>query len=122
MFANTLTLTIAGVATVLNRINQDAYGSEYQFTDALSSVSMKIRHSLDNPDADGISMKRHNLFVERIVFPTLTVAMKKFTTTVTMRQGKFDDPVGVSDLLKAVNVLLAASSSQMILDLSVGIN
>lgn len=122
MFANTLTLTIAGVATVLNRVNQDAFGSEYQFTDALSSVSMKIRHSLDNPDKDGISMKRHNLFVERIVFPTLTVPMKKFTSTVTMRQGKFDDPVGTSDLLKAVNVLLATSSSQMVLDLSVGIN
>lgn len=122
MFANTLTLTIAGVATVLNRNNQDNFGSEYQFTDALSSVSMKIRHSLDNPDKDGISMKRHNLFVERIVFPTLTVPMKKFTSTVTLRQGQYDDPVGASDLLKAVNVLLAASSSQMVLDLSVGIN
>lgn len=122
MFAATLTLTIAGTATVLNRVNQDAYGSEYSFSDAASSVSMKIRHSLDNKDADGISMKRHNLYVERIVFPTPTVAMKKFTSTVTIRHGKFDDPTGSADLIKAVNVLLAASSSQMVLDLSQGIN
>lgn len=122
MFANTLTLTIAGVATVLNRVNQDAFGSEYQFSDATSQVSMKIRHSLDNPDSDGISMKRHNVFVERIVYPTPTAAMQKFTSTVTMRQGKYDTPVGTADLFKALAVLLAASSSQMVTDLSVGIN
>lgn len=122
MFAATLTLTIAGNARVLNRVNQDSFGSEYQYTDALQSISMKIRHSLDSPDADGISMKRHNLFVEWIVYPTLTVPMKKFTSTTTMRNGKFDDPVNAADLVKAVHVLLAATSSQMITDLSVGIN
>jgi hypothetical protein len=122
MFAATLTLTIAGNARVLNRVNQDAYGSEYQYSDALQAISMKIRHSLDNPDADGISMKRHNVFVEHIVYPTLTVPMKKFTSTVTMRNGKFDDPVGTADLFKALAVLLAASSSAMVTDLSVGVN
>jgi hypothetical protein len=122
MFAATLTLTIAGNARVLNRVNQDAFGSEYQYSDALQSISMKIRHSLDNPDSDGISMKRHNVFVEHIVYPTVTVPMKKFTSTSTLRNGKFDDPVGIADLHKAVAVLLAASSSQMITDLSVGIN
>ncbi len=122
MFAATLTLTIAGIARVLNRVNQDAFGSEYQFSDATQSISMKIRHSQDNPDSDGISMKRHNLFVEHVVYPTPSAAIKKFTSTVTMRHGKFDDPAGTADLLKAVNVLLAASSSQMVTDLSVGIN
>lgn len=122
MFAATLTLTIAGNARVLNRVNQDSFGSEYQYTDALQSISMKIRHSQDSPDADGISMKRHNLFVEWVVYPTLTVPMKKFTSTTTMRNGKFDDPVYAADLVKAVHVLLAATSSQMVTDLSVGIN
>jgi hypothetical protein len=122
MFANTLTLTIAGVARVLNRVNQDSYGSEYSYTDATQSIVMKIRHSQDNPDGDGINMKRHNLFVEWIVFATPTVLMKKFTSTSTFRHGKTDDPVSCADLHKAVAVLLAASSSQMITDLTVGIN
>jgi hypothetical protein len=122
MFASTLTLTIAGTARVLNRVNQDSYGSEYQYSDATQSIAMKIRHSLDNPDNDGISMKRHNLFVEWVVYPTPTAAMKKFTSTTTLRAGKFDDPVGGADLVKAVHVLLAASSSAMISGLSVGEN
>lgn len=122
MFAATLTLTIAGNARVLNRVNQDAFGSEYSYSDALQSIAMKIRHSQDSPDADGITMKRHNVFVEHVVYPTLTVPMKKYTSTVTIRNGKFDDPVGTADLFKAVAVLLAASSSQMVTDLSVGIN
>lgn len=122
MFAVTLTLTIAGNARVLNRVNQDSFGSEYSYSDALQSITMKIRHSQDSPDADGIAMKRHNVFVEHVVYPTLTVPMKKYTSTVTMRNGKFDDPVGTADLFKAVAVLLATSSSQMVTDLSVGIN
>lgn len=122
MFAATLTLTIAGNARVLNRLNQDQFGSEYGYSDAVQSIVMKIRHSQDSPDADGISMKRHNLFVEWIVYATPTAAMKKFTSTTTIRAGKTDDPVSCADLHKAVAVLLATSSSQMVTDLSVGIN
>jgi hypothetical protein len=122
MFANTLTLTIAGNAQVLNRLNQDSYGSEYQYVDALQSITMKIRHGVDTPDSDGVSMKRHNVFVEHVVYPTPTVAMKKYTSTTTIRNGKFDDPVGAADLVKAVHVLLAASSSAMITALTVGEN
>lgn len=122
MFAATLTLTIAGNARVLNRVNQDSYGSEYQYSDALQSISMKIRHSLDNPDADGISSKRHNVFVEHIVFPTPTAAMQKSTATVTMRHGKYDNPTNAADLFKALAVLLAASSSLMVTELVAGVN
>ncbi len=121
-FAATLTLTIAGVAKALNRVNQDSYGSEYQFSDANESITMKIRHTLDAPDKDGLTMKRHNLFVERVVYPTPTTAMKKFTATVTMRADKFADPVGQADLLIAVNALLATTSNAMITSLSVGVN
>ncbi len=122
MFAATLTLTIAGTARVLNRINQDGYGSEYAYSDATQAITMKIRHSVDSPDGDGFIMKRHNVFVEHVVYATLTVPMKKYTSTVTMRNGKYDDPVGTADLFKALAVLLAASSSQMVTDLSVGVN
>lgn len=122
MFATTLTLTIAGNARVLNRVNQDSYGSEYQYSDSTQSITMKIRHSLDTPDSDGVIMKRHNVFVEHIIFPTPTAAMQKFTSTTTLRGGRYDDPVKVADLVKAVHVLLAASTSAMITGLSVGEN
>lgn len=122
MFAATLTLTIAGNARVLNRLNQDNFGSEYGYSDATQSISMKIRHTQDSPGNDGITMKRHNVFVEHVVYPTPTAAMKKFTSTTTIRHGTYDDPVGAADLIKAVHVLLAASSSAMITGLTVGEN
>nr|UJQ85009.1 MAG: hypothetical protein 2 [Leviviridae sp.] len=122
MFAATLTLTIAGNARVLNRVNQDSYGSEYSYSDATQNISMLIRHSVDSVDKDGMTMKRHNVFVERTVYPTPTAAMQKCTATVTMRNGKFDSPVDTADLFKALAVLLAASSSAMVTDLSVGVN
>jgi len=120
MFPSTITLTIATVAKVLNRVNQDSYGSEYQLNGALESINLKIRHSADAADGDGIVMKRHNVFVEYVIFPTLTVAMKKATFTVTLRHGAFDDPLSAIDLGKAVNVWLATATN--LADIGAGIN
>lgn len=120
MFANTLTLTVNAVAKVLQRVNQDAYGSEYSFQSGTESIIMKIRHSADAVDKDGLLMKRHNVFVEHIVFPTLTDRMKKFTATVTLRHGSFNDPVACADLFQALAVLLATGT--MVDDLTVGVN
>lgn len=94
MFASTISITIAPSTTrVLNRVNQDNFGSEYQYSDAAEAISMKIRHSLDNPDSDGLIMKRHNVFFERVVYPTPTATMKKYSFTATVRHDKFADPV-----------------------------
>ena len=120
MFAATITLTISGVATVLNRVNQDSYGSEYQYSGSLSSVSMKIRHSLDPKDKDGVSAKRHNVYVERIVFPTATAPLYKQTSTMTIRGGQYEDPTLAAALTKAVVVW--ANTGANIDDLSVGVN
>lgn len=122
MFAATMTLTVGGTGYVLNRLNQDNYGSEYRYSDANRSITLLVRHSRDNPDRDGLAMVRHNLFVEHVVYPTPTTAMEKYTSTTTIRHGEYNAPAGAADLVKAVNVLLAASSSQMVTDLSVGIN
>lgn len=110
-FPDTITLTINSVAKVLNRVNQDSYGSEYQLNAALESVNLKIRHTIDSIDGDGLIMKRHNVFVEYKVYPTLTVPMQKFTSTVTVRHGSFNDPDVSSNLGKAVNVWLATSTN-----------
>lgn len=120
MFPATITLTINAVAKVLNRVNQDAYGSEYQMNGALEGIVMKIRHSSDSKDGDGLILKRHNVFVEHVVYPTPTTAMKKFTATVTIRQDQFSGTAESVDLGKALNVWLAASTN--FADLGAGVN
>lgn len=117
----TLTLTIGATPYVLNRLNQDNRTSEWEYLDSLGRITAVIRQSKDKIDKDGQVMRRHNLYVERIVYPTPTTAMEKYSAAVTFRQGDYNAPGGGADLLKAVNVLLAASSSAMITDLSIGL-
>jgi len=73
MLANTLVLTIGGVATTLTRINQDSYSSEYLFKDSVSSVVMRIRHT--KTKANGLpSRDRHNVEVVQTVFADVDTA------------------------------------------------
>lgn len=84
MFANTLTLTVNAVAKVMNRINQDSYGSEYEFASDTETVNMKIRHSKDS-SKDG-TIRRHNVFIEYTQHPTPTTAKKYWSSTYTLRE------------------------------------
>lgn len=120
MFPSTITLTVNAVAKVLNRVNQDSYGSEYQLNGATESFNLKIRHSTDSVDGDGLVMKRHNVFVEHVVYPTPTTAMKKESYTLTVRHDKFSDPTGSVDLGKGVNVWIGTSTN--FTDLGAGVN
>lgn len=97
MLANTLTLTVAGATGspfTLTRVNQDNYGSEYKFLDAIQSIRLKIRHSTDTVKANlaaGIaatSFNRHNATIEHVIFATTTVPEKSCTSTITLRDGK----------------------------------
>lgn len=72
-FGATLTITVNAVAKVLNRINQDNYGSEYYLRSSLDEYRVKIRHSKDSPNASGQVYDRHNVEVTRTVFATTTV-------------------------------------------------
>lgn len=119
MFANTLTLTIDGVDKVLNRVNQDAYGSEYQFAGAGDSIIMKIRHSVDKVDKNGMTMKRHNVLVERTIFATPTALQQMQTATFTLRGGKFESPALAASLGSS---LVSWLTSAVVTDLSVNIN
>jgi hypothetical protein len=120
MFANTITLTINAVAKILQRVNQDNFGSEYSFVDGTESIVMKIRHSTDAADGDGLVLKRHNVFVEHIIFPTVSTLMKKATYTSTFRIDRFGVPSQGSDLGKAVNVWIA--SGTIAAELVAGVN
>lgn len=121
MFPSTLTITIAtGQDRILNRVNQDNFGSEYQYSSATEAISMKIRHSTDSVDSDGLVMKRHNVYFERIVFPTISTLLKKESYTATMRNDRYDDPAVVAGIAKGVNTWLNTSTN--LVDLAAGVN
>lgn len=121
MYPNTITITIAtGVDRILQRVNQDNFGSEYQYSDASEAISMKIRHSTDSVDGDNLTMKRHNVFFERIIYPTATTLLKKFSYTATLRHDKFSDPAVSAGIAKGVNAWLAAGTN--LTDLAAGSN
>lgn len=71
-FGATLTITVNSVAKVLNRINQDNYGSEYLLRGPTDEFRMKIRHSKENPKPDGSRLDRHNVELTHTVFKTST--------------------------------------------------
>lgn len=96
MFANTLTLTYKTVAYVLNRVNQDNYGSEYSFLDSVQMFTLKIRHS-DESNSSPV-MSRHNLLLEHVIYATPTTAEVVRTATLTLRAPKLSDPATLADL------------------------
>lgn len=112
MFANTLTLTIDAVARTLIRMNQDNYGSEYQFKDSAEKIVMKIRHSTETQNA--LPVNRHNVFVERTVYATPSTMEKYWSTTITLRDREGSGP---SDLLKTwvgVNTLVLSLDDTLV--------
>jgi hypothetical protein len=121
-FGTTLTITVNSVDKVLNRINQDNYGSEYSLLSDTDSWNLKIRHSTDSVDSDGMTMLRHNFYLEHITYATSSTPMYKETVTATFRAGKYDGTTQVGYDVKAVLAYLAASSYAAVDDLIVGLN
>lgn len=111
MFATTLSLTIGGVARVLNRVNQDNFGSQYLYEDAVETISLKIRHSVDtgvsstDPVSGKLPVKRHNLYVERRVYATPTASEKLFSATITLRNREASAPADLLATWQGVNTL-----------------
>lgn len=69
MFTDTITITINAVAKVLNRVNQDGYGSEYFLRDTAGSFRLKLRNSsYTDKTRGGIKVDRHNIELVETVF------------------------------------------------------
>jgi len=101
-FGSTLTLTINSVAKVLNRINQDNYGSEYYLRSATDEYRVKIRHSKEATQPDGRNFDRHNVEFTQTVFATST-------TPQIVRQFYIVDRTLNSDDLTAAGYLFAGA-------------
>ncbi|DAD50037.1 TPA_asm: coat protein [ssRNA phage Gerhypos.1_44] len=117
MLANTLTLTVTGATGspfTLTRVNQDNYGSEYKYLDAIQSIGLKIRHATDRVKANpalgvvATSFNRHNLTLEHTIFATLTVPEKSATAAVTLRDGVGYGPTPLLNLWTGFNTLVLA--------------
>lgn len=109
MFANTLDFTIGSTTYTLKRVNQDSFGSEYKYSSATEALNLKIRHSDEPVGKDGIKMKRHNVFMEYIQYPTPTTLIKKYTSTCTFRQDQFGSPAVAADLTLGLNAWISTS-------------
>jgi hypothetical protein len=90
-FGATATITINAVAKVLNRINDQDYGSEYYLRETLQDFRMKIRHTKESPQADGRQLDRHNVEIVQTVFATSTAPEYKRYHSSTMRIDSKDD-------------------------------
>ncbi len=119
MFAATLTLPIDGVNKVLNRVNQDNFGSSYRFKDAAELITLVVRHSVDTgavrgsaAQAAGVTkLNRHNVYIERTIFGTPTTNAEFYSATYTLREGEFNDPVKLDKLSVGVLTLMATLDS-----------
>lgn len=122
MFPATITITVdTGVDKILKRVNQDAYGSEYQLVDSTTKSTLKIRHSKEgSSDPSKQVMVRHNVFFEHITFPTLTLPSYTRSYTMTMRTPELSDPTVVSKIAAGVQSWLGTGTN--LADLASGSN
>lgn len=112
MFGNTLTLTIAGVATVMTKIKEQDYSSEYMFRDSTHQLVAKIRHSRTKATADRPSYDRHNFEVVETIFATDTAAeyQRKFYTV--QEQLASDTDVDLAD--SVCDWLIASTDASLV--------
>jgi hypothetical protein len=119
MFPSTITLTVATVAKVLDRRNQDNFGSTYQLIASTEAITLTIRHSLEK-DKLGKQYRRHNVSVDYVVYATPTTPEQNWTCSTTFRAEDKTDPVKLADVMKALAAWLG--SGTVISDLAAGVN
>jgi hypothetical protein len=112
MFANTLTITIDGAAKVLNRVNQDNFGSTYTMKDTTGAMTLQFRNSQEKGTLGPVD--RHNMFFEHRVYPTPTVAGKLYTASTVFRMADGSDPVYLQKLATGFITLLSAQKDGLI--------
>jgi len=85
-FGATISITINAIAKVLNRINQDNYGSEFYLRETLVSYRLKIRHSKVKASVEKPYVQdRHNAELVITTFATSTVPQKASTYYTVMQ-------------------------------------
>lgn len=112
-FGSTFTLTFNSVNKVLNRINQDAYGSEYLLRTTTEEYRMKVRHSTEtvkNPDPLTRGMDRHNIEITHVIFATTTTPQITRQAYSVYRIQPGDDLTAAGYFLDGANAMFATNT------------
>lgn len=72
MLGDTISLTIAGAAKVLSKINQDQNASEYFLKTATGEYRLRFKHSKDRVSNGAPQRDRHVMTLTETVYPTPT--------------------------------------------------
>lgn len=115
MLANTLTITVNAVATILTRVREDGGGSIYRFKDATQLMTLQIRQTVEKATVKNpIDVLRSNMFFERIVYATPTTTQKYYSQSAVVRMGADSDPAYLGFLVPGFNTLLNAQAAAII--------
>lgn len=109
-FANPLVITIGGsggTAKSLNRVNQDAYGSEYLLRESTQEFRALIRHNKLTPAAGKLPLENHNLELQQTVYGTDGAPDVVRRVWVVIQNNKADTYSDVADLGNALTYLLS---------------
>jgi hypothetical protein len=92
---------------VCNKINQDNYSSEYLNQGTGDEVRVKVRHTKENPGADGRRLDRHNVEITHTVFavPDTSPEFRRVVST-TIRNFPDDTVADAVDVLEASSYYL----------------
>ncbi|UJQ85414.1 MAG: putative coat protein [Gulmivirus nemorisadaptatum] len=105
---NPLVITVNAVAKNLPRINNDNYTSEYLFADTTEEYRVKIRHSKENVQANGVQLDRHNVELTHTIYGTGGDPDTVVQTYTVIRHGKASTATQMGYIQSALNGLLTA--------------
>lgn len=112
MFANTLTVTIDGVAAILVRVNQDNFGSTYRLKDATQETNLRFTNGTDKASPEPLD--RHTMYLERRIYATPTATEKFYSFSSTFRMRGSSDPAVLDKVVTGAITLLSAQKTGMV--------
>ena len=116
MIGDTITVTYNTVATVLDKINQDNYSSEFYKRSALEEMRVRVRHQNESVVSGKPAMERHLVELTRTVFATATVPQRTYQAYTEIRLEKGSDP----DAAELLTAALCGLESAAFIDKVVG--
>lgn len=110
MIGDTITVTYNTVATVLDKINQDNYSSEYYKRGALEEMRVRVRHQNESvTSGKPVAFERHLVELTRTVYATSTTPERVYQVYTVIRLQKGSDPDAAELLVSALCGLESAT-------------
>lgn len=114
MLGDTISITLDGVATTLNKINQDNYTSEYFVRSTAQEVRLRIRHAQENVTPGKPVMERHQVDLTQTIYD-MALGNSVFQSYTVIRMPKGKDPAVARKLTQALQGMLTAATTDKVL-------